>query len=58
MQASNAVPVRLGFVHEGTERCGELLASGEYTDIHIYSILKEEVLAKPQTIKYQIYINY
>ena len=43
--ASNAVPVRLGFVHEGTERCGELLASGEYTDIHIYSILKEEVLA-------------
>ena len=23
----------------------ELLASGEYTDIHIYSILKEEVLA-------------
>lgn len=43
--ASNAVPVRLGFIHEGTERCGELLASGEYTDIHIYSILKEEVLA-------------
>lgn len=43
--ASNAVPVRLGFIHEGTERCGELLASGEYTDIHVYSILKEEVLA-------------
>lgn len=42
--ASNAIPVRLNFTHEGTERCGELLASGEYTDIHIYSILKEEVL--------------
>ena len=39
------IVVCLGFIHEGTERCGELLASGEYTDIHIYSILKEEVLA-------------
>lgn len=40
---SNAVPRRLGFFHEGTERQGQLLASGEYTDIHIYSILKNEV---------------
>lgn len=43
--ASNCIPIRLGFHHEGTERSGELLASGEYADIHIYSILKEEVLA-------------
>lgn len=43
--ASNGIPIRLGFHHEGTERYGELLASGEYADIHVYSILKEEVLA-------------
>lgn len=42
--ASNNIPIRLGFYYEGTERSGELLASGEYTDIHVYSILKEEVL--------------
>lgn len=42
--ASNGIPIRLGFHLEGTERAGELLASGEYTDIYVYSILKEEVL--------------
>lgn len=42
--ASNGIPIRLNFHHEGTERAGELLASGEYTDIHVYSILKEEIL--------------
>lgn len=41
--ASNGIPLRLGFHHEGTERAGELLSSGEYTDIQVYSILKEEV---------------
>ena len=45
MQPVTQYRFALGFIHEGTERCGELLASGEYTDIHIYSILKEEVLA-------------
>lgn len=44
--ASNGIPIRLGFLREGTERAGELLASGEYADIHVYSILKEEVLAE------------
>lgn len=39
---SNAIPKRLGFTLEGTERDGELLASDHYTDIHIYSILKGE----------------
>lgn len=39
---SNAVPQRLGFTLEGTERDGELLACGTYTDIHVYSILKKE----------------
>ncbi len=42
-EASNRVPLRLGFQYEGTERAGELLASGEYADINVYSILKEEV---------------
>ena len=40
---SNAIPKRLGFQFEGTERDGELLSSGEYADIHVYSILEEEV---------------
>lgn len=40
---SNAVPLRLGFFREGTERQGQLLASGDYADINIYSILKSEV---------------
>lgn len=40
--ASNAIPRRLNFTHEGTERDGELLLSGEYTDIHIYSLLKKD----------------
>lgn len=42
---SNAIPRRLGFTLEGTEREGELLADGKYTDIRVYSILKAEVEA-------------
>ena len=41
-QTSNAVPLRLGFTAEGIERDGELLASGEYTDIRVYSLLKKD----------------
>ena len=41
--ASNAIPQRLGFTQEGTERDGELLITGEYTDINVYSILKKEI---------------
>lgn len=41
--ASNSIPFRLGFQHEGTERAGELLSSGEYADINVYSILSEEI---------------
>lgn len=40
---SNAIPQRLNFKLEGTERDGELLASGVYADIHVYSILKGEI---------------
>ena len=40
---SNAIPCRLGFTPEGKERDGELLASGTYTDIQVYSILKKEL---------------
>lgn len=43
-QPSNAIPQRLGFTLEGTERDGELLSSGKYTDIHVYSILKKDIL--------------
>ncbi len=42
--SSNAIPQRLGFQLEGTEREGELLASGKYADINVYSLLKEEIL--------------
>lgn len=40
---SNAVPKRLGFTLEGTEREGELLTSGEYVNVNVYSILKKEI---------------
>lgn len=42
-QPSNAIPQRLGFHLDGTEREGELLSSGEYADLRVYSILKREV---------------
>lgn len=42
---SNAIPLRLNFKLEGTERDGELLSSGQYTDINVYSILKDEVIS-------------
>lgn len=42
-EPSNAIPQRLGFKFEGTERDGELLSSGQYTDIHVYSILRSEI---------------
>ncbi len=34
--SSNAIPIRLGFQLEGTERESELLACGQYTDINVY----------------------
>ncbi len=40
---SNAIPQRLGFTLEGIEREGELLLEGKYTDLNVYSILKNEV---------------
>lgn len=43
---SNAVPLRLGFRHEGVERDGELQASGHYADINMYSLLKREFKEK------------
>lgn len=36
------IPKRLGFVFEGIEREGELLSSGIYTDLEVYSKLKSE----------------
>lgn len=43
--SSNAIPRRLGFTLEGTERDGERLVSGLYTDIRVYSILRHEIEA-------------
>ena len=40
-QKSKRIPIRLDFVLEGVERCGELLPSG-YTDLEVYSMLKSE----------------
>jgi ribosomal-protein-serine acetyltransferase len=40
---SQQIPKRLGFTFEGIERAGELLLTG-YTDLAIYSLLKEEFL--------------
>lgn len=39
---SSNIPKRLGFKLEGVERQGELLSSGVYTDLEIYSKLKSE----------------
>lgn len=36
------IPRKLGFVFEGIERAGELLTSGEYADLEVYSMLREE----------------
>lgn len=41
--SSNAIPLRLGFRFEATEREGELLSSGYYADLNVYSILKDEI---------------
>jgi len=38
---SAAIPKRLGFVYEGTERQGER-HSQEFLDLEIFSLLKEE----------------
>ena len=40
--SSNAIPLRLGFVHEGVQRDAELLASGQYHDVNQYSLLRRE----------------
>jgi len=39
---SKNIPQRLGFQLEGIERAGELLSNGCYTDLEIYSLLKDE----------------
>lgn len=39
---SSNIPKKLGFKHEGTERDGELLTGGKFTDIDIYSKLQND----------------
>ena len=43
--SSNAIPRRLGFRLEWTERDGELMFSGEYVDTNVYSILDSEIIS-------------
>jgi ribosomal-protein-serine acetyltransferase len=38
---SSAIPRRLGFTYEGTERCGER-HNNSYIDLEVFSILKKE----------------
>lgn len=40
---SKKVPQRLGFIFEGIERQGELLTGGIFTDLAVYSQLKNEL---------------
>lgn len=39
---SSNIPKRLGFKFEGVERAGELFADGNFADIEVYSLLKNE----------------
>lgn len=39
---SSNIPKRLGFKFEGVERAGELFADGNFVDIEVYSLLKNE----------------
>lgn len=39
---SRAIPEKLGFILEGFERSGELLVDQKFTDLAVYSLLKEE----------------
>ena len=39
---SRAIPERLGFVHEGTERGGARLANGRHTNLEVYSRLRTD----------------
>lgn len=41
---SKKIPEKLGFKHEGVERAGELLSSGEFADLDVYSLLKEDYI--------------
>lgn len=42
---SKSIPQRLGFRFEGIERDGELLTENRFTDIEVYSLLKNEFLS-------------
>lgn len=39
---SKKIPQRLGFVLEGVERDGELLTGGVFTDLEVYSLLRND----------------
>jgi ribosomal-protein-serine acetyltransferase len=39
---SRSIPLKLGFKYEGSERDGELLTGNKYTDIEVYSKLKND----------------
>lgn len=40
---SKKIPQKLSFTFEGIERDGELLSGGKFTDIEVYSLLRNEI---------------
>lgn len=43
---SRSIPLHLGFQFEGVERAGELFPDGQYRDLEVYSMLKDELNKK------------
>jgi len=41
-EKSKKIPQKLNFRFEGIERAGELLSNGTFTDLEVYSLLKDE----------------
>lgn len=49
---SSNIPRRLGFTLEGIARAGELQADGRFSDIEVYSLLREEYIPRGKRTQY------
>ena len=49
---SSNIPRRLGFTLEGIARAGELQADGRFSDIEVYSLLREEYIQRGKRTQY------